>query len=175
MGEWIAVVGSRQDGREDVVRRLAQTLKSVGVAVAGFAQVSRFDGDRLVGIDVQRLATGDSVSLAKKASGSDPDLCEWVFSPAAFETTAQWAVEDSAPVCFAEAGRLEAAEGGHWATIVRAVHERPLTVLAIRPTVLVSVALRLPDPVDSIELPEDADEIARFCERVGRGCTQKEA
>ena len=71
-------------------------------------------------------------------------------------------------MCFVEAGKLEAAEQGHWATILRSLDERPLTVLAIRPRVLASVALRLPDPVDSIELPADADEIARFCARVRR-------
>ena len=174
MGDWIAIVGSREQGREDVVRRLVAALQSAGVGVAGFVQTPRFDGEHVVGIDVMRLATGDRVPLAHHAGGADLDVCEWVFSPAAFETAAEWALSGSSAVCFVEAGRLEAAEGGHWATIVRSLNERPLTVLAIRPRVLASVALRLPDPVDSIELPADVDEIARFCVRVGRGCATED-
>jgi len=171
VGRWIAIVGSCEDGREAVVRRLAGTLQSAGVAVGGFVQVPRYESaGELLGFDVVCLASGEHVPLARRRRDLDPDLCEWSFSDRGFEAAGEWARRGASEVCFVEAGRLESAEGGHWATIVRSLAERPLTVLAIRRSALTPVALRLPDPADSIELPVDPHEIDRFCARVRRDC-----
>lgn len=175
VGGWIAVVGSRGEGREDVLRRLARTLQAAGVDVGGFVQVRRFDDDsRLLGFDAMRVPSGEQVVLARHSESLEADICDWAFSEDGFATAGAWVLAAPAEVCFVEAGRLEAAERGHWNTIVRAIETRPLTVLGVRRSVLTSVALRLPDPVDSIELPAEPEEVDRFCARVKSGCARED-
>lgn len=162
---WIAVVGARQVGRSALVQRLGHALHDAGVPVGGFVQLPCVEGDELSGYDLVHITRGETVPLARE-SKTDPELCRWGFFDHAFETARRWTLADPHAVTFVEAGRLEAAERGHWPTLLASLGERPLTVVSIRPSVLASVALRLPDPIDAIELPADSDEVERFVARV---------
>ena len=164
---WIAVVGAGRDGRADVLVELARALVTAGARVGGFLQKTRWSGDTIEGYDLVHPVSGERVALAREDHGV-PELCRWTFSEAAFDAARQWTLEGEHDVVFVEAGRLEAAERGHWPTVARALAVQPLTVLSIRRGVLASVALRLPDPIDAIELPAGDHEVERFVARSRR-------
>lgn len=162
-------MGTREDGREDVLRSLGRALERHGVGVGGFIQTPLEQGVERVGYDVVSMASGEHVALAR-GSSSSPEMCNWAFADSGFARARDWALEGPHGVAFLEAGRLEAAERGHWPAILDSLRTRPLTVLGIRRTVLSAVALRLPDPVDALELPSSRDEAERFIQRVISNC-----
>ncbi len=67
---------------------------------------------------------------------------------------------------FLEVGRLEAAERGHWETLLATLESPRLAIVGVRRGVLSNVALRLPDPVDALELPAEPGEVDEFIARV---------
>lgn len=164
-GNWIAVVGSRAEGRIAVVERLAGALRAADVSIGGFVEKSLFEGDVVEGYDLVHIVSEERYPLARTTK-VDPELCQWAFSADGFEKARAWALEGEHTVAFVEAGRLEAAERGHWETLRTSLRERPFTVVGIRRSVLASIALRFPDPVDAIELPTDTHEVTDFVERV---------
>lgn len=164
---WIAVIGNGRDGRGAVTERLAEALREAGASLGGFLQRTRWQGDVIEGYDLVHPSTGEAAALARE-DASAPELCRWGFSPEGFELARRWTLERDRDVVFVEAGRLEAARRGHWPALVAALERSPLTVLSIRRGVLASVALALPDPIDAIELPADADEVERFVRRARR-------
>jgi len=123
-----------------------------------------YAGEEHVGYDVRDPSTDRREALARLSD--DADLCNWGFVEVGWQTARRWALEEPGDVCFIEAGRREAAEQGHWPTVLDALDVQPLTVLSVRPTVLASIALRLPDPIDGIELPAADSEVEDFLERV---------
>jgi len=164
-GLWVAIIGAGRDGRVDAVDGLARRLSAGGRAVGGFLQRTVYAaGEEIVGYDVVRVPGGDAIPLARESS--DPELCRWSFDPQTFDTARGWTLDRPLDVAFVEAGRLEAAERGHWRTVLESLRTQPLTVVCIRRGVLASVALRLPDPLDALELPASEAEVAAFQERV---------
>lgn len=166
-GRWIAVVGSRAEGRTAVVERLARVLREANVSIGGFLEKSYLEGDIVEGYDLVHVVSEERYPLARTTT-IDPELCQWAFRADGFERARTWALDGEHTVAFVEAGRLEAAERGHWETLRTSLRERAFTVVGIRRSVLASIALRLPDPVDAIELPTDAHEVTGFVERVAR-------
>ena len=181
MHPWIAIVGARQHGRTDVTFQLRDALASAGLRLGGFLQRRVLDDraaaeggrarDRVLGYDVVQAGGGAVTRLA--SHGPDPQICDWHFCEQAFETARRWTVERAFDVSFVSVGRLEAASGGHWPTLLESLERTPLTVVSIRPAARATGALRLPDPVDSIELPESPDHIARFVARVGESARER--
>ena len=164
MSPWIAIVGRREDGRERVTLRLWQRLAGRGLRVVGFVQDPVHVEGEHIGYDVWNPSTDDRAPLARISE--DAELCNWGFEELGWEAARRWSLRDPGDVCFIEAGRREAAQRGHWQTLVDALVAQPLSVLSIRPSVLASIAFRLPDPVDAIELPADEAEIDAFIGRV---------
>jgi nucleoside-triphosphatase THEP1 len=165
MNPWVAIVGSRSDGRHEVLGRLHGALRSAGVPFTGFLQEPRDEeGGRRLGYDLVDVATGERRALARESR--EPRMCSWGFDPDAFALARRW-VERDAAVSVLELGRLEAAEDGHWPAAL-SVLSRPgrLVVLGIRASVLAPIAVRLPDPEDAVELPASPREIDHFIERV---------
>lgn len=164
-GRWIAIVGAGRDGRADVVETLAERLRGEGVSVGGFLQRTVRDvRDEIVGYDVVRVPSGEARPLARESA--EPELCRWSFDAETFATARGWTCERPLDAAFVEAGRLEAAERGHWPTILEALRRQPLTILCVRRGVLAGVALKLPDPIDGLELPAGEADVVSFHDRV---------
>jgi len=174
---WVALVGRREEGRAEAAARLAERLRERGIALGGFLQRPVFaedapDGDALA-YEAEDLSTGAVVQVA--SHGEDPAICDWCFDDAAFDEARRWVLDPGAQVSFVELGPLEARGEGH----LRAAREAlsgsaRLLVFCIRPHVLASIGLGLPDPVDGLELPEQAAEFEAFAERVA-GLAQQDA
>lgn len=163
---WVALVGARKTGRQNVARRLETAIRDAGHTVGGFHQEARWseEGPREIrGYDLVDAATGERHPLARKSEA--PDMCEWGFSEDAFQK-ARGSLERDACARFAVAGRLEAAERGYWDAIRNALDEPGMLILSVRPNVLPSVALRLPDPEAFIELPASDIDVSEFILRV---------
>jgi len=162
---WVALVGTREAGREGIAQRLETALKDVGLRIGGFRQeaLCGSERDRIAGYDLVRVGRAGRVPLARKAV--NPELCEWGFAAEAFRRAQRWLTEE-ADVRFATAGRLEAAERGHWAAIAAAVEQPGILILSVRPNVLTTIALRLPDPEDALELPASEPDVSEFLLRV---------
>lgn len=159
---WIAVIGTRKTGRQSVARRLETAIRDAGHRVGGFHQEARWTETsprEVCGYDLVDAATGERHALARK-SGT-PDMCEWGFSEQAFPKARAW-LEKDACARFAVAGRLEAAERGHWPAIRASLDQPGFLILSVRPNVLASVTLRLPDPAAFIELPASDAEVSDF-------------
>ncbi len=164
MNPWIAIVGRREDGRERVTLRLWHMLAAGGTRVVGFVQDPvHVDGEH-VGYDVFCPSNGERAPLARVSD--DALICNWGFDEAGWASARRWSLRDPGDVCFIEAGRREAAQEGHWSTLIDALVAQPLTILSIRPSVLASIAIRLPDPVDALELPNDDAAVEAFLTRV---------
>lgn len=167
MNPWIAIVGTRADGRHDVLARLHRELTERNRRVAGFLQVPLEEAGERVGYDLVELNRGARVPFARESDA--PRICNWAFAPEAFAAAHRWVVEEEADVSMLEVGRIEAAEDGHWPAVLSALRVPGRTVvLGIRPAVLASIALRLPDPVDALELPAGGAQISAFVDRLGR-------
>lgn len=174
MNPWIAIVGAREHGRLELTHRLRADLERRGTRVTGFVQEPCLDADQsVVGYDLVDLATGRRVPLARDSDR--PLICNWGFDDRAFALAHEWALRP-ADVSVVEVGRLEAGERGHWGTVLSALREPGrLVLLGIRPNVVASVAVRLPDPIEAIELPAEAGQIEAFVRRVGSLVAQRAA
>lgn len=162
MNPWIAIVGAR-DARLALVERTCDALRERGARITGFVQVSSVEGED-AGFDLIDLESRERVALARPSA--TPRICNWGFDDAVFARTRLAALRD-ANVTILEVGRLEAAGDGHWAAVEGALDgSRRLVVVAMRPNVVASIALRLPDPEASIELPAEEPEIAAFVQEV---------
>lgn len=163
-GRWIAVVGSRPEGRDGVLDALIAALGSAGTRVGGLIQRTRWTGGVIAGYDLCHPTRGETHALAREDTIA-PELCRWRFVPEAFAQARRWTLEEPCDAVLLEAGRLEAAERGHWRTILDALATERLVVLSVRRGVLAHVALALPDPLDAIELPAAPPEVAAFVAR----------
>lgn len=166
MGGWIAVVGSWKDGRSTVLTSLVRTLQASGLHIGGFVQATAHDPEGISGFDLTAVCNGATVPLARRSR--EPDLCDWRFRPEAFEQARAWMLDGDSSICFAHAGRVEASGRGHWPAIEESVGQRHLTIVAVTRSALAPVGLRLPDPVDGIELPAEEHEVNAFMLRVRR-------
>lgn len=162
---WVALVGTRETGRGGITRRLEAALSDEGLRMGGFRQEAiGGPGRRQVdGYDLVRVGGPERAPLARKAV--EPEMCEWGFAAEAFETARSW-LRQPCDVRFATAGRLEAAGRGHWPAIAEALQQPGLLILSLRPNVLASIALRLPDPEDALELPAGEPETSEFILRI---------
>lgn len=167
MNPWIAIAGAREQGRLELTDRLCAELARRGVRVTGFVQAPVVDADESVlGYDVIDLGTGERRALARESDV--PEICNWGFDRDAFEAAREWALRP-ADVCVLEVGRLEAAERGHWPTILSAMRAPGrVVVLGVRPNVVASIAVRLPDPIELVELPAPSAELDAFVDRVSQ-------
>ncbi len=166
---WVALVGRREEGRAVAALHVVEHLRARGVPLGGFLQQPVFTSDaadaEAVAYEAQSLRTGQRVRVA--SHGFDPTLCDWSFDPEAFERARGWVLEPEAHVSFIELGPLEARGEGHLPAAHAALTgPARLLVFCIRPHVLASIGLELPDPVDGLELPEEAADVDAFAARV---------
>ncbi|NOY90205.1 MAG: hypothetical protein GXP55_03270 [Deltaproteobacteria bacterium] len=175
---WVALVGRREEGRAVAALRLVEHLRERGVPLGGFLQRPVFTSDaadeEAVAYEAESLRTGERVRVA--SHGDDPSICDWSFDPVAFERARGWVLEPSAHVSFVELGPLEARGEGHLPAAHAALTGRArLLVFCIRPHVLASIGLELPDPIDGLELPEEAADVDTFAARVAELASQPRA
>lgn len=166
MNPWIAIVGARAHGRIELTRRLRAELHQMSLRVTGFVQEPCVGVDgSVVGYDLVDLESEERVPLARDSDR--PLICNWGFDRRAFDRARDWALRP-ADVSVLEVGRLEAGERGHWPAVLSALRDprERLVLLGIRPNVVASVAVRLPDPVELIELPAGPGQIDAFVGRV---------
>lgn len=167
MTEWIAIVGTRTTGRVEAVEALSSALAESGLSLGGLSQeLLSDDAGAHTGCEVVERATGRRTLVAR--ASDDPDLCDWAFDDAAFAAVRRRALEEDADATAVPLGTLESREEGHW-PLVQALLRRDdhrVLVLTLRPQVAASVALKLPDPMDGLELPAPADEVEAFARRV---------
>ena len=168
MGQWSAVVGRSKLEKDRVALEVARNLARRGIRVGGFVQLRSHDDDgELIGWDVCRVSDGERYALARRSS--DPDLCSYRFDDDAFALAKAWSREEPAEVVFiGGVGKLEAAERGHWPVLSELVEraDGPHVVACIRDTSLSTIALRLPDPVEALELPAADDVVRAFTDAV---------
>jgi len=162
---WVAIVGTRDQGRRQVLDSVLEALRQAGLRLGGVVQETILrDGER-AGFDVVDLASGQRRPLAREAP--DPQLCTWGFDGETFAQVRRWIDAEPCDVVTLSLGSLEAAGQGYWPTVLANLDGPPrLLLLEIRPNVLSAVALRLPDPEDGVELPAGEDEVAEFASRV---------
>lgn len=171
---WVALVGRREEGRARVASRLVERLREQGVPLGGFLQRPVFaqeveadvgDANEALAYEAESLRTGEVVRVA--SHGDDPAICAFRFDAAAFARAADWVLDPAAHVSFVEMGPLEARGEGHLPAARRALlGSARLLVFCIRPHVLASIGLNLPDPIDGLELPEEEAEFDAFAARV---------
>jgi len=166
---WVALVGRREDGRGRAAERVVERLRELDVPLGGFLQRPVFSSDapadEAVAYEAENLRSGERMVVA--THGEDPAICDWSFDAQAFDRARGWVLDPEARVIFLELGPLEARGEGH----LRAAHEAlrgpaSLLVFCIRPHVLASIGLELPDPIDGLELPEQAEEVDAFAARL---------
>lgn len=163
MNPWIALVGARDDGRAVAAQAVLATLRGAGVRVGGFLQERITRGDEILGYDLIDLGGGARVPLARPSPR--PRICSWGFDEQAFARAASWALRP-ADVTVIEAGRIEAAGEGHFPALLSTLRASPRVVLvSLRPNVLASIALALPDPADFVELPAEPEEVQALAQR----------
>ena len=162
---WVAVVGTREQGRREVVGAVAAALAAAGIRVGGVINDRVTESGETVGYDVVDHATGARAALAREST--DPRLCKWGFSKEGFAAARGWLLGSTAEALLLELGSLEAAGEGHFPT-VRELLAAPgrVLVLGVRPHALARIGLGLPDPADGIELPASPAEIEAFGARL---------
>lgn len=165
MADWVALIGERRAGRDAVLDRLLCAWRADGVDLGGCLQPSRKRGDEVVGYDLVDLATGHTQPLARPSF--EPKLCGYSFSDEAFAWMRAQLAEQRPALTVLPCAKLEGSGEGHWAALQDAL-QRPdgLVLVAMRPHSVARIALRLPDPIDSLEVPCSPEEEAEFLARV---------
>lgn len=162
---WAAIVGRRSGGRTRVAWRVVSALRAAGLRVCGVVHEPVGPSEEPTGYDAVDVLTGERLPLARIAS--DPHICAWRFEPGVFERIAESVERAAGDVVLFEVGPVEARGEGHWAAVKSALEGQPRVVLlSIRPRVLATVALGLPDPLAGLELPVPDAAIDRFTARV---------
>lgn len=164
---WVALVGRREDGRGVLAAELATRLGDHGFRLGGFLQhpIEGSQPGEHSGYEAENLHSGQRVQVA--THGDDPEVCDWCFDDDAFAEARRWVLDPNADVSFVELGPLESKGAGHLPAARAALDgSAQLLVFCIRPHVLASIGLGLPDPVDGVELPAERAEIEAFCARV---------
>jgi nucleoside-triphosphatase THEP1 len=162
---WAAIVGTRTDGRDDVVRAVIDRLHAAGRSVAGFLHRSREQDGKVEGYDIVDVESGESWPMAHISR--DPQLCDWAFDEGAFARVRARLAEPRGDVALLELGPLEGKERGHWQAVMDALEGPPrLVVLCIRQKALAPIAIELPDPAAGLELPAPQEEIDAFIDEV---------
>jgi nucleoside-triphosphatase THEP1 len=166
-GQWTAIVGWGEQGREATTRRVVEALRSQGKRVGGCLQDKVIENDEIVGYDLIDLDGGERHALARPSE--DPELCNWGFRHEVFDRIRKRVVDSDYDVVVLELGPIEARGRGHWPT-VEALLDRDgsLPLLCIRPRSLSRIALELPDPVAGIELPASDGEFEDFVAELTR-------
>lgn len=159
---WAAIIGGKRDGKREALEALFADFDRLGVRFRALHQEPLEDEGRICGYDLLQAPAGDRIPLAR--TSSNPTLCDLEFYGQAFERGRDW-VQAPADVVVLPVGKLEIAKTGHWPAIDQALNRaRTLSVLSVRPHLLASLALALPDPVAHIELPAAPGELTAFAE-----------
>jgi nucleoside-triphosphatase THEP1 len=162
---WAAIVGTRIQGRDQVVQAVIDGLQAAGRHVAGFLHRSRERAGNVEGYDVVDVESGESWPMARYSR--DPQVCDWEFDEMAFTRVRARLAEHTSHVVLFELGPLEGKEKGHWQAVMEVLEGPPrLLLLCIRPKALAPIALELPDPVADLELPAQQKEIDAFVEEI---------
>ncbi len=165
MNPWVVVVGSAGDGKNVAAAEIVRACVEAGLRVGGVVEEAVVAADVVEGYDAVDVRTAERIALAQLAPV--PDLCRFRFDENAFVECAKRLRATDLDVVVLEAAALEAASTGNWPAITAALHGRAaLLVLCVRAKVLAAIALRLPDPAASLELPADATTLARFARDV---------
>lgn len=161
MTRWAVVVGSASDGKNAVAEAIVRACGESGLRVAGVIEEAVCADDVVVGYDAVDLGSSERIALARLADV--PDVCRFRFDDRAFVECRRRAEATEADVVLWEAARLEAAGTGHWPAIASALESgAALVVLCVRARSLAAIALRLPDPAASLELPATEGAVAAF-------------
>ena len=165
MADWVALIGDRRAGRDAVLDRLLSAWRADGVELGGCVQPSRMQGDDVVGYDLVDLASGRTLPLARPSL--EPQLCGYRFSDEAFAWMRAELAQRRPALTVLPCAKLEGSGEGHWVALQEAL-QRPagLVLVAMRPHSVARIALRLPDPVDSLEVPCTPEEEAEFLARM---------
>ncbi|MCC6903940.1 MAG: DUF2478 domain-containing protein [Polyangiaceae bacterium] len=168
MSHWSAIVGKPGTEKGQAAKKLAALLEARGFAVAGFVQDDVSDAaGKTVGWDISSV-TGPAERGVLAREAAEADLCGYKFEPSGFQLARRLSQRAADVVIVGGVGKLEAAEQGHW-PLLKALIDRepgPHVVACIRDTCLSAIALALPDPLDSVELPCDAADLERLAERL---------
>lgn len=164
MGQWALISGERREGRDDVIRPMAERWRAAGLSVGGCTQVpvpgGPDDQDGPLGYDALGF-DGAVRPVARLAA--NPTLCGFRFEQATFDAIRTELANQRPEITVLPGAKLESAEEGHWPSVQDAL-QRPgtLLVLVLRPHLLSRVVLKLPDPVAYLELPGAPDQIEAF-------------
>lgn len=169
------VTGSKGSRRSEAMLELSERLSRLAVPVAGYVQLSRQGPGGTSSIDLLRIGRHEVLPLAWTATGSSsPEVCSFVFAPAAFEAAARWIEEDGprARVLFLDGfGKLELGRKGHRKAVERALAlDDVVSVLSVRDDHLVYAVMELglEEPVAAIDASEDDVARNRFAMRLAR-------
>jgi nucleoside-triphosphatase THEP1 len=179
MARWALVSSEKKHDKVALVLRLIDALQSRGVAVGGFVQLRCYDAQEHKGYQLQRLATGEKITLAQGGVGargpSQEAFCSYAFRNEAFEQACLWIKADAAraQVLFLDdVSKLEVQGKGHAASVAWALSQLDkVVVLCARASQLFYVVENFGldgDPVDALELPVDAAAEERFVAAIAR-------
>jgi nucleoside-triphosphatase THEP1 len=162
MAPWAAIIGGKRDGKEAALEDLVRALRGLGLDVQGLLQRAEERDEQVLGYELHDVGTGQKVPLARASAGVST-LCDLTFDPKGFEQGRAWLEGKAADVVLLPVGKLELGGEGHWPAVEAALARiDALVVLTVRSHQLASLVLRMPDPVDALELPADAEAISRF-------------
>lgn len=164
MAKWALIIGERREGRDDTVLELVTQWTAAGLQVSGCTQVALPGPDGPVGYDAQCL-WGATLAVARPSP--EPTLCGFAFVEETFETIRRELQRRQPDITVLPGAKLESAEQGHWPAMNDALNaDEGLLVLVLRPHIVGRIAVRLPDPVAYLELPNSVDEVRNFSEAV---------
>ncbi|MCA9553733.1 MAG: DUF2478 domain-containing protein [Myxococcales bacterium] len=165
MADWVALIGERRAGRDEVLERLLAALRAQGVDLGGCVQPSLKAKGEVVGYDLVDLASGRTLPLARPSF--EPQLCGYAFEQGSFAWMRAELAQRRPALTILPCAKLEGSGEGHWDALQDAL-QRPdgLLLLAMRPHSVGRIALCLPDPVDSLEVPCTPEEEAEFTQRL---------
>lgn len=179
MARWAAVVGLKSQGLSEEIRDLAAACEAAGLSVGGFAQYAADAENQRY--ELHHLRSGESIALsAPSDSPGAIAVCDFAFSPTAFDHARRWATEDAADcdVLFVDqVGKLEVRGLGHYRTLAALLSPEHacVVVLCVRTHQLVNVINRFSpqgDPLAHLAFPASTFEreqfVASLCEALHR-------
>lgn len=161
MARWALICGERREGRDEVVRPMAERWRAAGLRVGGCTQVPVPGGpDGPLGYD----ALGFDGRLRPVARlDANPTLCGFRFEQETFRSIREELARARPDITVLPGAKLESAKEGHWPAVQDALQrDEGFLVLVLRPHLLSRIVLELPDPVAYLELPGDPASIAEF-------------
>lgn len=178
MARWAAIIGARGTGKSSQALAVAGMLRERSIEVGGFLQIGVMDDLGRKSYDLRRLSTGETIPLARPASGTEADgntsFCSFAFVDASFAAARAW-LEEEIPRCGAlivdEVSKLEVGGQGHHEAIRRALSavEDVVVVLCVRADQLFYVVESFgldDDAVAVIEVPATEEDLKEFVSMV---------